>query len=199
MINGYDFDETIYDGDSSVDFYFFCLVKNKKVLKQLPDQLKGFIKYKTKKIDKTEFKEYVFSFLKYIDNVDEYVKEFWDKNYKNIKSWYFDQQEKTDVIISASPEFLLKPLEKKLKVKIIGSKVDKKTGKFDGKNCHDYEKISRYEKELKKKNKIKRFYSDSIKADGAMFAYAEEAYLVTKNKITKLDKNEIDSKYKKVI
>ena len=36
MINGYDFDETIYDGDSSVDFYFFCLGKNKKVLKQLP-------------------------------------------------------------------------------------------------------------------------------------------------------------------
>ena len=33
MINGYDFDETIYDGDSSVDFYFFCLRKNKKVLK----------------------------------------------------------------------------------------------------------------------------------------------------------------------
>ena len=30
-----------------------------------------------------------------------------------------------------------------------------------------------------------------------MFAYAEEAYLVTKNKITKLDKIEID-KYKKV-
>ena len=45
MINGYDFDETIYDGDSSVDFYFFCLGKNKKVLKQLPDQLKGFIKW----------------------------------------------------------------------------------------------------------------------------------------------------------
>ena len=93
MINGYDFDETIYDGDSSVDFYFFCLRKNKKVLKQLPEQIKSFIKYKTKKIEKTEFKESVFSFLKHIDNVDEYVKEFWDKNYKKIKSWYFDQQE----------------------------------------------------------------------------------------------------------
>ena len=32
MRNAYDFDETIYDGDSSVDFYFFCLHKNKKVL-----------------------------------------------------------------------------------------------------------------------------------------------------------------------
>ena len=68
MINGYDFDETIYDGDSSVDFYFFCLRKNKKVLKQIPEQIKSLIKYKTKKIEKTEFKESVFSFLKHIDN-----------------------------------------------------------------------------------------------------------------------------------
>ena len=187
MINGYDFDETIYDGDSSVNFYLFCLKKNKKVLKQLPTQIKGLIKYKTKKIEKTEFKEYVFSFLKHIDNVDQYVEEFWNENYKKIKSWYFDQQEKTDVIISASPEFLLKPLEKQLKVKIIGSKVDKKTGKFDGKNCHDYEKIVRYEKEMKKKNNIKRFYSDSIKADKPMFEYAEEAYLVKGNEIKKIN------------
>ena len=194
MINGYDFDETIYDGDSSVNFYLFCLKKNKKVLKQLPTQIKGLIKYKTKKIEKTEFKEYVFSFLKHIDNVDQYVEEFWKENYKKIKSWYFDQQEKTDIIISASPEFLLKPLEKQLKVKIIGSKVDKKTGKFDGKNCHDYEKIVRYEKEMKKKNNIKRFYSDSIKADGPMFEYAEEAYLVKGNNITKINIKDYEKK-----
>ena len=194
MINGYDFDETIYDGDSSVNFYLFCLKKNKKVLKQLPTQIKGLIKYKTKKIEKTEFKEYVFSFLKHIDNVDQYVEEFWKENYKKIKSWYFDQQEKTDVIISASPEFLLKPLEKQLKVKIIGSKVDKKTGKFDGKNCHDYEKIVRYEKEMKKKNNIKRFYSDSIKADGPMFEYAEEAYLVKGYNITKINIKDYEKK-----
>ena len=194
MINGYDFDETIYDGDSSVNFYLFCLKKNKKVLKQLPTQIKGLIKYKKKKIEKTEFKEYVFSFLKHIDNVDQYVEEFWKENYKKIKSWYFDQQEKTDVIISASPEFLLKPLEKQLKVKIIGSKVDKKTGKFDGKNCHDYEKIVRYEKEMKKKNNIKRFYSDSIKADGPMLEYAEEAYLVKGNNITKINIKDYEKK-----
>ena len=143
MINAYDFDETIYNGDSSVDFFMFCLKKNKKVLKQLPTQIRGLIKYKTKKIEKTEFKEHVFSFLTQLDDVDKYISEFWDTHYKNIKEWYFKQQEKTDVIISASPEFLLKPLEKKLNVKIIGSKVDKKTGKFEGKNCHDYEKIVR--------------------------------------------------------
>ena len=105
MINAYDFDETIYNGDSSVDFFMFCLKKNKKVLKQLPTQIRGLIKYKTKKIEKTEFKEYVFSFLTQLDDVDKYISEFWDTHYKNIKEWYFKQQEKTDVIISASPEF----------------------------------------------------------------------------------------------
>ena len=60
MINAYDFDETIYDGDSSVDFYFYCLKRNKKVLLQLPIQLWGFLLYKLKITDKTRMKERVF-------------------------------------------------------------------------------------------------------------------------------------------
>ena len=35
MINSYDFDKTIYDGDSSADFYKYCLKRNKKVLKPI--------------------------------------------------------------------------------------------------------------------------------------------------------------------
>ena len=61
MINAYDFDGTIYSGDSSVDFYFFCLKKNKKVLRQLPIQLFAFILYLLRIIDKTTFKEKIFS------------------------------------------------------------------------------------------------------------------------------------------
>ena len=180
MINSYDFDKTIYDGDSSADFYKYCLKKNKKVLLQAPVQLWGTILYVLKITDKTRFKERVFSFLKRIDDVDLYVEDFWKDHLKNIKKWYLDQKDKTDVIISASPEFLLKPLEKKLKVNVIASRVDKKTGKFLSKNCHDYDKSKRYEELYNKK--IKAFYSDSIKADRAMLEYAKEAYLVTKDK-----------------
>lgn len=185
MINAYDFDGTIYDGDSSVDFYFYCLKKNKKVLLQLPVQMWGAILYILKIYDKTKFKEKVFSYLKRIDNPDKYVKDFWKQNKIKIKDWYIKQQEKTDVIISASPEFLLKPLEKEMNFKVIATKVNKQTGKFESLNCHDYEKIKRYEELYKKK--IKRFYSDSIKADKPMLEYAEEAYLVEKNNITKLN------------
>lgn len=184
MINGYDFDKTIYDGDSSVDFYFFCLKKNKKVLLQLPIQFIGFVLYIIKKIDKTKFKEKVFSFLKKINNVDDYINEFWKKKYINIKPWYLKQKKDSDVIISASPEFLLKPLEKKLKVKVIASKVDKKSGKFLEKNCHDYEKVNRFYKEVGKKE-LNSFYSDSM-SDKPMMDISKEAYLVKKDKITKL-------------
>ena len=45
MINSYDFDKTIYDCDSSVDFYLYCLKRNKKVLLSLPIQIYGLILY----------------------------------------------------------------------------------------------------------------------------------------------------------
>lgn len=187
MIRAYDFDGTIYDGDSSVDFYLFCLKKNKKVLLQLPIQLCGVFLYAIRIIDKTTFKEKVFSFLKRINNVDEYIKQFWDENYSKIKPWYLQQKKKTDVIISASPEFLLNPLVDKLKIdRVIATKINKLTGKFESKNCHDYEKIRRYE-EIYKNKKIKQFYSDSIKSDKAMLKYAEEAYLVKGDEIFKID------------
>ena len=183
MINVYDFDKTIYDGDSSIDFYLFCLKKNKKILLALPVQVYGLILYILGIKDKTFFKEKVFSFLKYIDTIDIYIKEFWKENYKKIKDWYFDQKEKTDVIISASPEFLLKPLEKSLKVKVIASNVDKKTGKFLSKNCYGREKVKRYYEETNKK--IKEFYSDSY-SDKPMMLEAKEAYMVKGNSNEKL-------------
>jgi len=152
-----------------------------------PIQAWGVILYILKIKNKDYMKEKIFSFLKRIDNIDDYVKDFWKNNEKKIKKWYLAQKEESDVIISASPEFLLKSMEKKLKIAcVIATKTNKNTGKFESKNCHDYEKIRRYE-ELYKSKTIKRFYSDSLKADYAMLKYAQEAYLVEKEKIRKID------------
>lgn len=190
MINAYDFDETIYDGDSSVDFYLYCLKRKPSIIIMAPIQIYGALLYFLKIKNKDFMKERIFSFLKMIKNIDEYIEDFWIKHKKNIKEWYLKQKKKTDVIISASPEFLLKPLEKELGVeRIIATKVNKYTGKFESRNCHDYQKIKRYEAEMRRKNDIKRFYSDSIKSDKAMFEYALEAYLVKKNKIEKINPN----------
>ncbi|MBQ8131217.1 MAG: hypothetical protein IJ193_01860 [Bacilli bacterium] len=48
-INVYDFDGTIYDGDSSIDFYWFYLRKNKKELFHTIKILLSLIQYKRKK------------------------------------------------------------------------------------------------------------------------------------------------------
>lgn len=72
----FDFDDTIYDGDSSIDFYLFCLRKNILLIRYLPIQIYGMIMYKLKLKQKEYFKEKYFSFLKGIKNIDITVEMF---------------------------------------------------------------------------------------------------------------------------
>lgn len=187
MINVYDFDGTIYDGDSSVDFYLYCLKRKPSIIFLFPIQIFGIVMYKLKLKNKEYAKGKFFCFLKKIKNIDDYVKDFWKKKKYKIKKWYLNQKDKTDVIISASPEFLLKPLKKELGVNtIIASKVNKKTGVFESKNCYGQEKIVRFEKEFNGKKSVECFYSDSFKADKPMMEYAKDAYLVNGDKIERV-------------
>ncbi len=187
-INLYDFDETIYDGDSSVDFFFYCLKKHKKIITIFPKMLGSVIKYKTKKITKTEMKEVIFSYLKFVPDVDAYIKDFWDTHKKNIKPFYLAKDHSQDIIISASPEFLLKDICAELKVKmLIGSLIDKKTGKFDGINCHDVEKVRRLNEKISD-YQVMEAYSDS-KSDNPILELAEKPYYVKGNKLIKAEFN----------
>ncbi|MDD4188238.1 MAG: haloacid dehalogenase-like hydrolase [Bacilli bacterium] len=178
----YDWDGTIYDGDSSADFFKYCLKKDKKLLFHLLKLVLPFIKYKTKHINITEFKEIVFSFLKTIDNVDDYVKDFWELNKHKIKKIYLEKNHSKDIIISASPEFLLKDICENLKIKdMIASDVDKKTGKFNRPNCRGEEKIVRF-REKYPKAEILEMYSDSMH-DKPLLDLANKSYMVIKNNI----------------
>ncbi len=181
-MNVYDFDDTIYRGDSSVDFYIFCLRKNIKLLKYLPKQIKAVILYKLKKIDKNKMKEIYFSFLNDID-AKNCVKEFWNKKNKNIKKWYMESKKEDDVVISASPEFLLKPICEEIGIKnLIATKVDMKTGKFIGDNCKGEKKVELFREKFKEA-KIDKFYSDSY-SDTPLAKISEEAYIVKGNRIS---------------
>ena len=44
-MNAYDFDETIYDGESSVEFVFAFIKHDPSVLKFIPKVLKEFVRY----------------------------------------------------------------------------------------------------------------------------------------------------------
>lgn len=194
MINVYDFDKTIYDGDSSVDFYLYCLKRKKSIILLLPIQIFALILYILKLKDKEYFKGKFFSFVKKI-NVDEYVKDFWKENINKIKPWYIENKKETDIIISASPDFLLKRIKKKLKIdRIIASEVNKKTGEFLSKNCYGKEKVERYNSEVKNK-KIENFYSDSL-SDLPMMEVSKNAFIVKGSKVTEY-REKIRKDYKK--
>ncbi len=178
----YDFDGTIYDGDSSVDFFKFCLKKNKALYKMLPKLAINYLAYKSKNITDTELKEYVFSFLKNFKNIDKVVKEFWETHESKIKNFYLEKKHDQDIIISASPEFLLKPICEKLKVKdLIASDVDKTTGKFKKPNNRGEEKVKEFYKKYPKAE-ILEMYSDSLH-DKPLLDLAKKSYFVKKNKL----------------
>ena len=181
-MNVYDFDGTIYDGDSTIDFYIFCLKKYPQIIFDLPNQIKGLVLYKIKKINKTEFKERFFSFLARVDNIDKIIVEFWNIHEKKIKKWYVKQHLDTDVVISASPEFLLNEVcKRQVILNLIASDVDKYTGKFETPNCYGVEKVRRFY--LKYPNgKIDNFYSDSY-SDAPLAQISQKSYKIVKHKI----------------
>ena len=178
----YDFDGTIYDGDSSVDFFKFCLKKDKSIYKMLPKLGIKFLAYKSKNITDTELKEFIFSFLKNFKNVDEIVKEFWKTHEFKIKSFYLEKNHDQDIIISASPEFLLKPICIKLKVKdLIASDVNKKTGKFNKPNNRGETKVKVFYEKYPNAE-VLEMYSDSLH-DKPLLDLAKKSYFVKKNKL----------------
>lgn len=185
-MNVYDFDKTIYDGDSTLDFYFFSLKKSPMLIRFLPIQIIGFIKYMFGMYSKLQFKEKFYSFLKGIKDVDSMVELFWNENQDKIKNWYLKSKEESDVIISASPEFLLNTICRRIGIKhLIASEVNKNTGICEGENCYGEEKVLRFKKYFEK-GEIKKFYSDSL-SDAPISLMASERYIVTGNNILPWD------------
>lgn len=184
-VNLYDFDKTIYDGDSTIDFYLYCFKHHPSIIKYVPKQIYYIILYKLKKINKTEMKEKFYLFLNALKNPQKDLQIFWTKHFKKIKTWYLNQNHNKDIIISASPEFLLEYPCQKLNVKkLIASKVNMKTGKYTGINCHGLEKVQRLNNEISN-YKVINAYSDSL-SDLPMLNLAEHKYIVKKNKIKEL-------------
>lgn len=180
-MNVYDFDGTIYRGDSTVDFYLFALKQKPSLLRYLPKQAFAFVLYKLKKLDKTGLKERFFSFLSAI-NTETVINDFWDHNHHKINNWYLRQQQSEDIVISASPEFLLRPICQRLGIcHLIASNVDAHSGKFLSENCRGKEKVCRLTAEYPAIH-IHQFYSDSF-SDLPLAQMSDTAFLVKKGTV----------------
>ena len=180
----YDFDGTIYDGDSSLDFIKFCILKKKSLVLHLPKMLLSLIKYKLKLISKETMKECFFNIISKFDNIDLLIETFWDKHDKKLKSFFVNKKtHNNDIIASASPIFLLEPITKKFKVKdLFASPIDKKTGKYNGINCRGVEKVRLINNKYPN-CEILEMYSDDAKADKPLLELAKKSYIVKKDKI----------------
>ena len=182
-MNVYDFDKTIYNGDSTADFYLFALGRHKSILTLAPSLFGAFMRfYVFKRGTKTEFKEKMYRFLSRCDTERD-VADFWETHINKIKPFYQTQQREDDVIISASPEFLLQPACDKLGIRyLMASRVDPHTGRYDGVNCHGEEKVRRF-REVFGQSRIDKFYSDSY-SDTPLALLAQKAYIVKGNELS---------------
>ena len=176
LINVYDFDNTIYRGDSSYDFFRHCAGKYPRVLLFAAAALPWFIGMLLGIVDKTRAKERFYRYLRHVPEIAEEVKRFWLTHDKQLKNWYFEQKREDDLIISASPAFLLEPLMRRLSLRLIASRVDPETGLYSGANCHGEEKVRRM-REMDPETQIRQFYSDSMN-DLPLARLAREAFLV---------------------
>ncbi len=177
-MNLYDFDNTIYDGDSSVDFIKYSLLRHPwLVLFAIFKAFKELIKYPFHKSNLGLIKSELFSFVRYIENFDEYINNYVLKKIKNIKKFYLDNQQPDDVVISASFDFIIIPFCQKLGIKnVIATLFDVKKGHIIGDNCKGNEKVKRFKKVYKNVN-VEEAYSDSL-SDVPMLQLAKRAYLV---------------------
>ncbi|MGB4613660.1 MAG: haloacid dehalogenase-like hydrolase, partial [Erysipelotrichaceae bacterium] len=118
-----------------------------------------------------------------IKDIDKELEIFVEENLHKIEPWYLNQQKEDDLVISASPYFLVKAFLDKIDVKhLIASNVDKNTGKYTGLNCYGEEKVKRY-REVYNNKEIEEFYSDSL-SDTPMAKISKNAFFVTRGKIT---------------
>lgn len=195
-MNVFDWDGTIYHGDSSKDFVFYCFKKYPKTRKNIPKCLFFGALFGLRIVKKLTFKQKLFSLVKDVDDIDLAVEEFWNSHKHKIHNWYLDMKKPDDVVISASPEFLLEPICKELGVgTMMASKTDKHTGVFDGKNCHGEEKVVRF-RQLFPNDEVDEFYSD-LYCDTPMARLAKRAYIVKGEKLKPWKESKLRKKSKK--
>lgn len=186
-MNGYDFDETIFKGNSLRRFFFYCLIRLPYLLLYMPAQLFAAILYGVRILNKHRFLCVLEWFIVFVPCKRKFIQNFWDKNFKRIKPWYLRQKRDDDIIISASPLYLVEVACSRLGVACIASNVNISNGKTAGRHCHGKAKPFFY-KERFGDTPLKTYYSDSL-SDVPMFLLAEEGYLVNGDKITLLYKN----------
>ena len=182
-MNIYDFDGTIYNGDSCKDIIIYGLKKYPKLtIESLKTARRLKKDYDKGMIPFEKLKEELLSFIFKINNYPKFINEFVDSHMKKIKPFYMSRKTDNDVIISASYELWISVFARRLGIKyVIATRVDS-DGRILGKNCKGIEKVNRV-KSIFPEAEILCAYSDSS-VDIPFLELANSAYVVEGNKLS---------------
>ena len=175
-MNVYDLDHTIYPGDSTLDFWRFCLLRHPGALLSLPGAVLYGGLFRPGLLSREAFKARFYRFLRRVPDVEGTVSDFWEDHIGRIYPWYLDQRREDDLVISASPDFLVLPACRALGIRGIASPVSPDTGALLGPNCRGEEKAVHLAQSFPGE-RVEGFWSDSL-SDAPLARLAERAYLV---------------------
>lgn len=191
-IDIYDFDKTVVPFDSGSLFIAYCALHYPWMLIYVPVLAVAAVLMLLRIISFTGFKKICFMFVPLIP-LERAVKAFWDKHEGQVHGWFL-QRSRYCVVISASPDFLLREIQQRLGFdKLICTRHNPKTGAIIGENCRDEEKVRRLYLELDRGTiNVIDVYSDSLKHDRPIFALAEnKCFHIVKGRRIAFDFNDV--------
>ena len=186
-MNGYDFDNTILRGNSTRRFYFYCLLRFPYLVLFIPVIMLASVLRGLHIISMNKYLHMLELYIALVPNVDKRVVKFWDKNMKRIKSWYLEMRRDDDIVISASPYFLVVEACKRLGVACIATNLDTHARLHGHKHVYGKEKVTMYNTVFCDKPLLS-YYSDSM-TDIPMFKLAKKGFFVKQDNIIQLYEN----------
>ncbi len=172
-IDIYDFDKTVVPFDSGSLFVGYCFLHYPWIIIHTPLLIAAALLMCLHIISFTKFKKVCYMFLPLIP-LEKAVKDFWDRHEHQVHQWFL-QRERYSVVISASPDFLLNEIHKRLGFeKLICTVHNRKNGVIIGENCRGAEKVRRLFEEFDEGTiNVIDVYSDSLKHDKHIFSLAK--------------------------
>lgn len=188
FMNVYDFDNTIYRGETGVDLFLYYLKRDPKLLAAIPWALNCITRYKARLITLDQaiedYSGVIEDYCRGIEDIDGDIEKFWDKNSCKIKSFYLRQRRDDDVILSACVDVVLEEICRRLNIKnYIATETDVETRKLIS-FCYRENKVKAF-REKYPDAVIENFYTDSYN-DKPMIELAQNAFIVKGDKITKI-------------
>lgn len=188
IMNVFDFDNTVYDGETLVDFIIYYCLHDIKIWRFIPKLLIIWLKDSLHLFTVEQAVQAYASFLEgyyvHIKTLDEDTVKFWNCHEKKIKPFYEKIRRDDDVFVTGTTDFIFDEIARRMNIKnYITSSVDRKTGKFT-RLCFLENKVKLF-RDTYPNAEIENFYTDSMN-DKAMMDISKNVYLVKGNKITKI-------------